>query len=146
MQEHYNMGHAANMEGSLNSEVVIIGGGLSGLTAAALLARARKEVSLFEQSLSEIGGRARTSVFEVGFYFNQGAHALYLSDTGAAVLQELEQNIRWNSEHYRFAVKQGKKYQLPSSRSLVLTTKIPGMTSKIGLKGERGSLSICVYM
>jgi protoporphyrinogen oxidase len=34
MQEYYNMGHAVNMEGSLNSEVVIIGGGLSGLTAA----------------------------------------------------------------------------------------------------------------
>jgi phytoene dehydrogenase-like protein len=36
------MGHAMNMEGSFNSEVVIIGGGLSGLSAAALLARAGK--------------------------------------------------------------------------------------------------------
>jgi ribulose 1,5-bisphosphate synthetase/thiazole synthase len=34
--------------GSLNSEVVIIGGGLSGLTAAALLVRAGKAVSPFE--------------------------------------------------------------------------------------------------
>lgn len=42
------MGHAVNMEGSLNSEVVIIGGGLSGLTAAALLVRAGKAVSPFE--------------------------------------------------------------------------------------------------
>lgn len=80
MQEHYKMEHAVNMEGSRNSEVVTIGGGLSDLTAAALLARAGKPVSLFEQSSSEIGGRARTSVFG-GFYFNQGAHALYLSDT-----------------------------------------------------------------
>ncbi|MDQ3969094.1 MAG: NAD(P)-binding protein [Thermoproteota archaeon] len=52
------------MEGLRNSEVVIIGGGLSDLTPAALLARAGKPVSLFEQSSSEIGGRARTSVFE----------------------------------------------------------------------------------
>jgi ribulose 1,5-bisphosphate synthetase/thiazole synthase len=34
--------------GRLNSEVVVIGGGLSGLTAAALLGRAGKAVSPFE--------------------------------------------------------------------------------------------------
>jgi hypothetical protein len=44
-----------------------------------------------------------------------------------------------------FAVKHGKNYHLPSSRILVLTTKVLGMTSKIGLNGvrewvERGSL------
>jgi monoamine oxidase len=48
MQEYYNMVHAVNMEGSFNSEVVIIGGGLSGLIVAALLARAGKAVSPFE--------------------------------------------------------------------------------------------------
>jgi hypothetical protein len=36
----------------------------------------------------DIGGRARTSVFD-GFYFNQGPHALFLADAGAAVLKEL---------------------------------------------------------
>jgi thioredoxin reductase len=40
MQEHYKMGHAVNMEGSRHSEVVIIGVGISDLTAAVLLARA----------------------------------------------------------------------------------------------------------
>jgi phytoene dehydrogenase-like protein len=70
-------------------DVAIIGGGVAGLTTAALLARSRKRaVTLFEQSSHEIGGRARTSVFE-GFYFNQGPHALYLSDLGAAILKEI---------------------------------------------------------
>src|SRR5918999_1205684 len=71
-----------------NPDVIVIGGGLAGLTTAALLARAGKSVTLFEQSSSEMGGRARTSIYD-GFYFNQGPHALFLADAGAAVLQEL---------------------------------------------------------
>jgi phytoene dehydrogenase-like protein len=65
-----------------SSDIVIIGGGLAGLTTAVLLARAGKLVTLFEQSSKEIGGRSRTSIFDE-FYFNQGPHALYLSDVGA---------------------------------------------------------------
>lgn len=97
------------MEGSVNPEVVVIGGGLSGLTAAALIARAGKTITLFEQSSTEIGGRARTSVFD-GFYFNQGAHALYLSGTGAMVLQEI--GVKYTgglAATTGFAIKQGKK-------------------------------------
>src|SRR5215211_560145 len=71
-----------------NADVIVIGGGLAGLTTAALLARAGKSVTLFEQSSSEIGGRARTSIYD-GFYFNQGPHALFLAAEGAMVLQEL---------------------------------------------------------
>ena len=71
-----------------DADVIVIGGGLAGLTTAALLARTGKSVTLFEQSSSEIGGRARTSIYD-GFYFNQGPHALFLAAEGAAVLQEL---------------------------------------------------------
>ena len=44
-----------------SSDVVIIGGGLAGLTTAALLASSGKTVTLFEHSSREIGGRARTA-------------------------------------------------------------------------------------
>jgi phytoene dehydrogenase-like protein len=71
-----------------NPDVIVIGGGLAGLTTTTFLARAGKSVTLFEQSTKEIGGRARTSVFD-GFYFNQGPHALYLAAEGAEVLKEL---------------------------------------------------------
>ncbi len=77
------------MEKTMDSaDVVVIGGGFAGLATAALVARSGKSVYLFEQSSSEIGGRARTLVHD-GYYLNQGPHALYLADVGPKVLQEL---------------------------------------------------------
>jgi phytoene dehydrogenase-like protein len=43
------------------NEIVIIGGGLAGLTAAVYLSQKGKNVTIIEKS-SEIGGRARTTV------------------------------------------------------------------------------------
>jgi phytoene dehydrogenase-like protein len=70
-----------------NPGVVVVGGGLAGLTAASVAARAGARVTLLER-LSEPGGRARTRV-ERGFHFNMGPHALYTAGPGAEVLREL---------------------------------------------------------
>lgn len=69
------------------SPVIIVGGGLSGLSAAAYLARAGHAVLLFEKA-STPGGRARTRERN-GFFFNQGAHAFRLHGAGERVLSEL---------------------------------------------------------
>ena len=70
------------------NQIVVIGGGLAGLTAAATAARAGATVTLLEAREHE-GGRARTATVEGGFLFNQGPHALYAGRGGIGVLREL---------------------------------------------------------
>src|SRR5918995_1784603 len=114
-------------------DVVIIGGGIAGLTTAALLARAGRAVMLFEQSSHEIGGRARTSIFEE-FYFNQGPHALYLSDLGAAILKEI--GVTYNGQvaagkGTTYLIKEGKKHQAPGDYSSISTFESEGKSDEI---------------
>ncbi len=68
------------------AEVVVIGGGLAGLTAAVRAARAGRSVILLDGR--GLGGRARTDERD-GFLFNQGAHALYRGGAGLRVLRSL---------------------------------------------------------
>ncbi len=56
-------------------DVIVIGGGIAGLTAAAFAAKAGADTLLLEAA-PEFGGRARTRIVS-GFHFNRGAHALY---------------------------------------------------------------------
>ncbi len=68
-------------------DVVVVGGGLAGLTAAAKLARAGRSVTLFD-SRKKPGGRARSNEVD-GFVLNEGPHALYRTGRAAEVLGSL---------------------------------------------------------
>lgn len=114
------------------SKVVVVGGGLAGLTVATLIARTGMSVSVVERS-TETGGRARTSVVD-GFYLNQGAHAIYTAGPGVKILKEL--GINYTGKEVTtggyYALKKGKKYPVPVSLRQFLTTKLlKGLRSKI---------------
>src|SRR5689334_21385267 len=70
------------------TDVVVIGGGIAGLTAAALLGKSGRSVTLIEQA-EHFGGRARTQTTPEGFHFNIGPHALYRTGHAMRVLREL---------------------------------------------------------
>jgi len=66
------------------SEIQVIGGGLGGLTAAALVASAGRTVTVHE-GRGRFGGRGTTDSRD-GFRFNRGPHALYLAGEAHRVL------------------------------------------------------------
>jgi phytoene dehydrogenase-like protein len=112
-------------------DVAVVGGGVAGLTAAALLARAGKSVVVCEKS-STLGGRAATH--RAGeFLFNQGPHALYRRGHGAAVLRELgvEYGGGVPAPSGGYAVDQGRKHTLPGGFVSLLTTGLLQLPGKL---------------
>lgn len=75
-------------------DVVIVGGGLAGLSAAAYLSAKGKKVVVLERGA--LGGRAVTLPIK-GFNFNFGAHAIYGRDTSvlSTFEKELDLHIDW---------------------------------------------------
>ncbi|WCK54703.1 FAD-dependent oxidoreductase [Aneurinibacillus sp. Ricciae_BoGa-3] len=75
-------------------DVVVVGGGLAGLTAAAILSHKGKKVALVERG--NLGGRAVTLRIK-DFAFNFGAHAIYGRDTSVlrTLKKEIGINIGW---------------------------------------------------
>lgn len=72
---------------SIDDKVIVIGGGLAGLAAAATAARDGAKVTLLEAQ-ARLGGRARTDQIE-GFALLRGPHALYGGGPGERVLEGL---------------------------------------------------------
>lgn len=77
-----------------NYDVVIVGGGLAGISAAAYLSNRGKKIALLERGV--LGGRAVTLDLK-GFSFNFGAHAIYGRDTSIlhTFEKELGINVNW---------------------------------------------------
>lgn len=112
-------------------DVIVIGGGLAGLTAAITAARAGARTTLLER-VSRVGGRARSWVRE-GFHFNMGPHALYRGGPGMEVLREL--GVRpagaAPSSSGSLAASGGRTYALPAGLVSLLTTSLLELGEKI---------------
>jgi phytoene dehydrogenase-like protein len=67
--------------------IAVVGGGLAGLAAGALLARDGHRVTVFE-SKGELGGMAASEDHQ-GYRWNWGGHALYRRGAGVPILREL---------------------------------------------------------
>lgn len=125
------------------TDVVVIGGGIAGLTAAALIGHRGRHVRLFEKA-GELGGRAVTQVKE-GFSFNVGPHALYRSGAGMRVLSEL--GVRPQGAPPQpsggHAVLAGVKHAFPSGFVSLVSTgllSLPGKLEVAKLLGRIGSI------
>ena len=110
------------------TDFVIVGGGLAGLSAAAYLARGGAGVTLFEKA-AQLGGRAVTQVYD-GYYFNRGIHALYCGGATSEVLQELGIPYSGHSPQDLFALRAGKLYPLPADPLTMLRTNLLDLGGK----------------
>lgn len=112
-------------------DCAVIGGGLAGLAAAALVARTGARVVLFERA-PEPGGRATTSV-EHGFHLNLGPHALYRGGPAETVLRALDVAVDGGVPPVSgaFAIAGGRTHALPGGLVSLLTTGLFGVGAKL---------------
>jgi len=122
------------------SDVVVVGGGLAGLAAAALLARAGRSVVLYEKA-SAVGGRALTQR-KGDYLFNLGPHALYRAGHGMAVLRGLGVSISGGVPNAAggFAIAGGVKHTLPGGFVSLLTTGLLRLAGKLETARLLGSV------
>ncbi len=114
---------------SMRPDVVVVGAGVAGLTAAAFLARAGAAVTVLERS-QHIGGRAATRD-EHGFSFNRGVHALYTGGAASSALAELGVTYGFGIPKATFGLHDGRIHTVPMSPFGLLRTDLLDLGGKL---------------
>jgi phytoene dehydrogenase-like protein len=115
-------------------EVVVVGAGLAGLTAAITAADAGAHVTVLE-AREHAGGRARTAVVD-GFHLNQGAHALYRGGPAWTTLTDFGITPRGTppDASHAFGLRADGRFDLiPTGGSSALRSKLVGWHTKFEL-------------
>lgn len=105
-------------------DVLVVGGGVAGLVAAAFASRAGAKVLLLEGAPT-FGGRAKTRVV-AGYHFNQGAHALYRNGFLDGALQDLGVKVTGNPPDFGsgFFVEGSTLHRAPFSAAAIASTTL----------------------
>lgn len=113
------------------TDVVVVGGGIAGLTAAALIGHRGRRVRLFDKA-GDLGGRATTQVKD-GFSFNVGPHALYREAAGMRVLAQLGITPRGKTPlpSGGHAVRDGVKHPFPVGFLSLVSTGLLSLAGKV---------------
>jgi phytoene dehydrogenase-like protein len=129
------MSGAARIESTLSpkTDVIVVGGGLAGLMAAARIARAGRAVQLFEQA-GRIGGRATTDDVK-GVHFNRGPHALYAHGAACRLLNEMHVPIagHFPSPGRPMVVLGNMSFRLPASLGRLIVSRLLSPVEKVRL-------------
>lgn len=114
----------------VGNRVVVVGGGLSGLTAALSLARLGRR-SIVVNDTGELGGRART-IRRAGYELNLGPHRLYERGLAVAGLEKLGIAVDGavRGPNGGFAIRQGRAYTLPVGCCSLMTTSLLRLPEK----------------
>jgi phytoene dehydrogenase-like protein len=113
------------------TDVVVVGGGMAGLTVACYLARAGVNVTVFEKA-PELGGRAATQNVD-GFRFNRGGHALYTGGAASRVLNELGVSYEYGVPKDTFVLQEGKLSPFPANPTGLVYTDLLDAGDKLAL-------------
>jgi phytoene dehydrogenase-like protein len=123
------------------TDVIVIGAGLAGLTAARLVRNAGLHVVVIDGHGA--GGRAATDR-RSGFLFNRGPHALYLGGPAERVLSSLGVPLPGSPPPQRVWVRDGDRVvRLPSGPWSMMTTELLGWRGKAALGRLLAGLSRC---
>ena len=117
-------------DGRVARHVVVVGGGIAGLSAAIYLARGGRTVTVFEKK-RHLGGRAVTHLRQ-GFRFNLGPHSVYRFGQGARVYRELGVPIRGGSpKRGGTLLIDGVQHKLPVTPLSIMATSFLSLAGKL---------------